>query len=93
MFKRLFLVLLIACLAVPAAAVPSMGQTAPDHAAAAGSCHEQAPPQEPSSHPAPKHQCIGCVPLVSACAAIDGAPELRGVTGLAVLPRRLDSLI
>lgn len=69
MLQRLLMALLIACLALPAAAMPVHGIPASghDHGAMA---HEHHVPVKQQQHgePAKQHDCIGCI------APIDGLP-------------------
>ncbi|MBS0483190.1 MAG: hypothetical protein JSR96_13805 [Proteobacteria bacterium] len=91
MFRRLLMTLLIACLAVPAMAMPGMNHAAQRASSPmAGSCHEMqrhAPGKAPPVHE--QHQCIGCVPAPAPAAQVEGPCEVRGVVALAIQPQPL----
>jgi hypothetical protein len=92
MVKRLVLFLLIACLALPATAVPLVGTTPPQGVVTANPCHGDEPARDQSPFQSAKHQCIGCVPLATACADVPAPSELRGIVGAAALVHRLVGL-
>lgn len=105
MLARLFLVLLLAAFAVPAAAAPpchgARAATASNHAAA--SHHEAPAPTPDPGKAAVAHVCIGCVPLgdrmtsvarraLSAAAAPDASVariDLGGSSAPALPPPRI----
>ena len=73
MFRRLLMTLLIACLALPAAAMPLVhGQApAPQHHAMMMAGHEHHAPnhQTQPQHQAAQHDCIGCIAPLGGLAA------------------------
>lgn len=99
MLRRFLMAVLIACLAIPAAAMPlahpaAVVEDAP--AAAAMDCHGKSAPA-PAHHqqtPAPmKHDCIGCIaplgfaPAASAPLALSGQPPVSVLVSAAALAR------
>ena len=73
MLQRLLMALLIACLALPAAAMPLHGSPASGHDHAAMAHEHHAPvKQQQQDEPATQHDCIGCI------APIDGLPMTVG---------------
>lgn len=100
MLRRFLMAVLIACLAIPAAAMPlAHPAAAAEHtpaAAAAMDCHGKSAPA-PADHqqsPAPmKHDCIGCIapigfaPAANAPLALPGQPPLPVLVSAAALAR------
>lgn len=80
MLRRLLLVLLIACLAVPAAAMPLLHPEGPEQRVAAPSCHEAPVHQQhqPAKQMAKSHDCIGCAASWPVLPATAARAELRG---------------
>ncbi|MDP3905943.1 hypothetical protein [Novosphingobium sp.] len=95
MLSRFLMAVLIACLALPAAAMPLAHPAAPA-AEAVMDCHGKSAPA-PAHHPqspAPmKHDCIGCiaplgfVPAASEPLALPGQPPVPALTSAAALAR------
>lgn len=97
MLRRFLMAVLIACLAIPAAAMP-LAHPAEEAATtvAAMDCHGKSAPA-PAHHqqsPAPmKHDCIGCIapigfaPAASAPLALPGQPPLPVLVSAAALAR------
>lgn len=77
MLRRLLMVLLIACLAVPAAAMPLLHPEGAEQRVAAPSCHE-APAHQPAKQMAKSHDCIGCAATWPVLPATAARAELRG---------------
>jgi len=77
MFRRLLMTLLIACLALPAAAMPLVHgpapapQLQPQHHATMMAGHEHHAPARHSEpqHQAAQHDCIGCIAPLAGLAA------------------------
>ena len=73
MFRRLLMTLLIACLALPAAAMPLIHglAPAPQHHATMMAGHEHHAParQNEPQHQAAQHDCIGCIAPLAGPAA------------------------
>lgn len=97
MLRRFLMAVLIACLAIPAAAMPLAHPAAQGQpAAAAMDCHGKAAPA-PDHHrqsPAPmKHDCIGCIapigftPAAPAPLALPGQPPVPALVSAAALAR------
>ena len=91
MLQRLFLTVLLACLAMPMAALPLAAMPAGGSAdVAAASCHGH--PEQPAPVPTSafeKHQCIGCVPLVEATLVASTGPAEVGLPAIGTPPRTL----
>jgi hypothetical protein len=91
MLARLFLAVLIALLALPAAAMPACHAPAPVVHQMDG-MHHSAPAEQPSGRHATAHQaCLGCIPpetgklaAVSPPMAVPAAPAIaRALAGIA----------
>lgn len=80
MLRRLLMLLLIACLAVPAAAMPLLHPQGAEQRVSAPSCHET--PASQQHQPAkqqmpPGHDCIGCAASSPVLPASAPRAELR----------------
>ncbi len=82
MLRRLLMILLIACLAVPAAAMPLLHPEGAEQRVSAPSCHEA--PVHQQHQPARQkmlvqgHDCIGCAASWPVLPAAAPRAELRG---------------
>lgn len=81
MLARLFSILLLTCLALPAAAMPLERNGEASVQVSAGSCHEQKAPADQHAPVQQNHDCIGCAPVPIQLTALPQSAELRGVIG------------